>query len=74
MGRRWHWTRRSAAAGKVRARQAPQRRCPEEDEARLVDLIDLARPPRKLVPLENLLPPEPTVEPPEELAPGPRTG
>lgn len=51
--RRW-WARRSAASP---ARQGAEPRCPGEGGAEVVDLIDLARPPLKLVPLENLLPP-----------------
>jgi len=52
-GRRW-WARRNAASA---GRQGAEPRCPDKDDAEVVDLTDLARPPLKLVPLENLLPP-----------------
>ncbi len=55
MGRRWRRRVR-----KAEREQEPEAvgRCPggEDADPVVVDLIDLARPPLKLVPLENLLP------------------
>lgn len=63
MARRW-WNRRRCPSAVVEAAPAPEETGPGTDSPQVVELIDLDQPPRKLVPLENLLPPQHLQGPP----------
>ena len=80
MARRWRRRTRGAAPA-PRLVQAPgaSDRCdghtdrdPSVPDPSVVDLIDLARPPLKLVPLENLLPSTAPTDPDTEVSDDPR--